>query len=82
MGCSDYCNMHLKMFKEKAISLVTGLNKKITDWKAFITKLRQSADKEDINIIEYKRFLQILQEYGTVLSEKEKELVMQSFVSN
>jgi Ca2+-binding EF-hand superfamily protein len=82
VGCSDYCSIHLKMFKEKAILLVTGLTKKIPDWKAFINKLRQAADREDINIIEYKVFLTILQEQGIVFSDKEKELVMQSFVAN
>ena len=32
-GCSDYCNIHWKIFKEKGIFLITSLTKRVKDWK-------------------------------------------------
>jgi Ca2+-binding EF-hand superfamily protein len=70
------------MFKEKGLQIITGLTTKIKEWPHFIKKLRENADPDDIDIIDFKKFLGVTSTFTSPLSEKERETVMQAFVCN
>ncbi|CDW71853.1 ef-hand calcium-binding domain-containing protein 6-like [Stylonychia lemnae] len=82
IGFSDYCQTHVKMFKERGLQILTGLTEKIPDWKTFIKRIRQNVQKDDANIIKFTTFIKVLEDYDVKLNEREKELIMQSFVAN
>lgn len=58
------------------------MSERISDWPGFLKKIRKSAESDDSNLIKYKAFLLILDGYGIKFNEREKEIVMQSFVAN
>lgn len=70
------------MFKEKAVNIMTSLSEKVKSWSSFIKKLKINAEKEDVNVIAYSKFLKILKEQGISFNDKEKETVMQGFIAN
>jgi hypothetical protein len=71
VGFSDYCSIHVKMFKEKGTQLLSKLIERVKDWKFFIKKIRREASKDDPNIILYRRFLKIIEEEGIKYNDRE-----------
>jgi hypothetical protein len=47
-------------------------------WTVFINRVSQDAEKDDANIIQYSRFLRILEEYrvSALAKQEERELFM------
>lgn len=51
-------------------------------WPKFMVKLKSLADKDDPNVIDYKEFLKLIEEFGIKFTDREQEIVMQAYVSN
>lgn len=65
------------------MQILTGLSEKIEDWIGFIKLVRKLAEKDDVNLIKFKSFLDLLKKQFTIsFNEREKEIIMQSFVAN
>jgi hypothetical protein len=60
VGASDYCDIHLKMFKEKGINIMTKVSQKVKDWPKFMKDLKNQVDKENPNTISFNAFLKLL----------------------
>lgn len=71
VGCSDYCLIHIKMFKEKGLQIMSSLCDRIAEWPKFIKQLKSLADKDDINIIDLPKFVKVLDSHGITLTQKE-----------
>lgn len=61
---------------------MTTFSETIHDWQGFIKMVRNNAEKDDPNIIKLKIFLNVLENFKLSLNEKEKEVLLQSFVAN
>jgi hypothetical protein len=45
-------------------------------WPKFMVKLKSLADKDDPNVIDYKEFLKLIEEFGIKFTDREQEIVM------
>ncbi len=70
-GFSDYCALHLKMFKEKALKILAHITEKIGNkWQEFITRVYQEVDKDDNNIMPYNKLLKIFDDFKVSITSK------------
>jgi len=51
VGATNYCNVHIKIFREKAIQIMLEWKNKIADWDKFMQTVREKSDKYDKNHI-------------------------------
>lgn len=51
LGQSEYCQVHIKMFKEKGTQICNDLPLRVKRWPAFMYKLKKYAEKSDSNLI-------------------------------
>lgn len=82
-GFSDYCSVHLKIFKEQGTQILVRVAEKVQkSWTAFLSRVSSESQEEDSNLIQYSRLLRILDDYKAPLNQQEKDLFMQAFVAN
>ena len=68
-GYSDYCLVHLKMFKEKGTEILLKITSKIgKNWTSFIQRVTSETEKDDSNLIQFIKFVRILEDYHINLS--------------
>lgn len=85
VGSSEYCSVHLKMCREKAIQVLGKITDKVgKQWTTFIQSVAEHSERDDANLIQFDRFLRVLEDFKVNLlySVDDRESFKQAFIAN
>ena len=84
-GYREFCQMHLKIFANKATRLMTEISDKLraNKFRHFLANIKNHAEKDDPDLITLEKLVKILKTvYSVNLSQTEIDLVFKGFGEN
>ena len=80
-GDGNFCALHSKMYTDQAVEMFQSLFLRIGkgNWGKFLKDVKRQAEQEDRRLICLDTFAKVLAEYGQTMTEKQRQLVMDTF---
>eukprot|EP00347_Sterkiella_histriomuscorum_P012608 403367915 len=80
-GYGNFCQLHNKMYIDQGIEYFQSMFKKIGSekWPLFIQDMKDNSEHDDHRQIFFDKFCKIAQKYAVVMSEHQKQLLLDTF---